>query len=151
MAEKSFSVASFCALASFQSVVAIQDDPHFINTLHPNISVCIFSVLFSLHFQSCQQGKFVWQSRASLVGDLFLYSHDLNVWFRGDIVRRNWMLVTLRGKRVNKEEKITGEENVTFSSFNISWLFALAQRIKINCRCLHRWLLRWVWTQKNES
>ena len=30
------------------------------------------------------------------------------------------MLVTLRGKRVNKEEKITGEENVTFSSFNIS-------------------------------
>ena len=30
------------------------------------------------------------------------------------------MLVTLRGKRVNKEEKITVEENVTFSSFNIS-------------------------------
>ena len=24
------------------------------------------------------------------------------------------MLVTLRGKRVNKEEKITGDENVTF-------------------------------------
>ena len=30
------------------------------------------------------------------------------------------MLVILRGKRVNKEEKITVEENVTFSSFNIS-------------------------------
>ena len=45
-AEKSFSVASFCALANFQSVVAIQDDPHFINTLHPNTSVCEFSILF---------------------------------------------------------------------------------------------------------
>ena len=28
-------------------------------------------------------------SRASSVGDHFLYSHDLNVWFRCDIVRRN--------------------------------------------------------------
>ena len=27
--------------------------------------------------------------RASLVGDHFLYSHDLNVWFRCDVVRRN--------------------------------------------------------------
>ena len=31
----------------------------------------------------------MWQSRASLVGDHFLYSHDLNVCFRGDIVRRS--------------------------------------------------------------
>ena len=29
------------------------------------------------------------QSRASLVGDHLLYSHDLNVLFMGDIVRRN--------------------------------------------------------------
>ena len=32
--------------------------------------------------------------------DHFLYSHDLNVRFRGDIVRRNSILITPRGKRV---------------------------------------------------
>ena len=42
----------------------------------------------------------VFQSRASLVGNHFLYSHDLNVWFRWDIVRRNWILITLKGQRV---------------------------------------------------
>ena len=51
-------------------------------------SVCIFSILFSIHFLRCWQGEFVEQSRAFLVGDLFLYSHDVNVWYRGDIVRR---------------------------------------------------------------
>ena len=35
------------------------------------------------------QGEFVKQSKASSIGDHFLYSHDLNVWFRGDTVRRN--------------------------------------------------------------
>ena len=54
-----------------------------------------------MHSLSCRQGEFVLQSRASLVGDHFLYSHDLNVWFRGDIAWRNWMLVTLRSQRVN--------------------------------------------------
>ena len=52
-------------------------------------SVCIFSILLFMHFLRCWQGEFVWQSRASLVGDHFLYSHDLNVCFRGDIVRRS--------------------------------------------------------------
>ena len=41
--------------------------------------------------------EFIYHSRASLVADHFLYSRDLNV--RGDIVRRNWMLVTLWGPR----------------------------------------------------
>ena len=36
----------------------------------------------------------------SLVGDHFLYSHDLNVWFRDDIVRRNLMVATLRDQQV---------------------------------------------------
>ena len=49
-------------------------------------SVCIFSLLFYLHFLLNLRGKFVYQSRASWVGDHFLYSHDLNVWSRGDIV-----------------------------------------------------------------
>ena len=37
------------------------------------------------------------QLTASLAADNFLYSHDLTARFRGDIVRRNKMLVTLRG------------------------------------------------------
>ena len=32
--------------------------------------------------------------QASLVGDHFLYSRGLNAWFRGDIEKRNEMLVT---------------------------------------------------------
>ena len=47
-------------------------------------SVCIFSILFSILFLRCWQGEFVQQS---LVGDHFLYSCDLDVWFRGAIVR----------------------------------------------------------------
>ena len=42
-------------------------------------------------------GEFVEQSRVSSVVGHFLYSIDLNVSFRGDIVRRNRMLVTYRG------------------------------------------------------
>ena len=47
-------------------------------------SVYTFSILFSIHFLWYLQREFVQQSRASLVGDHFLYSHDLNVCFRGD-------------------------------------------------------------------
>ena len=35
------------------------------------------------------------------MNDHFLYSHDLHVWFRGDIVRRNYMLVTFGGWAVS--------------------------------------------------
>ena len=41
-------------------------------------------------------------SRASLAGDFFHYSHDHDVGFRGDMVRRNKMLVTLSGQRVKR-------------------------------------------------
>ena len=58
-------------------------------TLCTITSVCIFSILFFIHFSTCWQGEFVKQSRASLVGHDFLYSIDFIVWFRGDIVRRN--------------------------------------------------------------
>ena len=52
-------------------------------------SVCIFSILLHRHFLGFWQGEFVQQSRASLVGDHLLYSHDLSVWFRRDVLRRN--------------------------------------------------------------
>ena len=58
-------------------------------TLYALKSVCIFSILFSKHFLRYQHGEFVLQSRSSLVGDQLLYSPDLQVQFRGDMVRRN--------------------------------------------------------------
>ena len=53
------------------------------------------------HFLSCRKGEFVSQLRYSLVGDHLFYSRDLNAWSRGDIGRRNWMLVYPRGQRIN--------------------------------------------------
>ena len=58
-------------------------------TLYTPTLVCIFSTLFFIHFPRCWQGEFVIQSKGSLPGDHFLYSHYLNVWFRSDIVGRN--------------------------------------------------------------
>ena len=58
-------------------------------SLYSLTSVWIFSILLPRHFLGFWQGEFVQQSKASLVGDHLLYSHDLNVWFRGDVVRRN--------------------------------------------------------------
>ena len=53
-------------------------------TLYTLSSLCIFSLLFSIHFQRCPQGEFVQQSQASLVGDHFLHSYDFNVRFKGE-------------------------------------------------------------------
>ena len=46
-------------------------------TPNPQYPVCIFSILFSIHFPRCRQGEFVKQSRASSKSDHFLYSSDL--------------------------------------------------------------------------
>ena len=70
-------------------------------TLYTLTSVCISSLLFSIHSLSCWQGEFVEQSKAFLVGDHFPYSRHLNLWFRGNIVRRNYKLITQRVQRVN--------------------------------------------------
>ena len=40
--------------------------------------------------------EFVEQSRDTLVGDHFLYSCNLNVWSRGEMIRRNQTPVTLK-------------------------------------------------------
>ena len=42
-------------------------------------SVCIFSILFSIHFLRCCQRELFRRSRASLIGDRFLYSFDHNI------------------------------------------------------------------------
>ena len=45
---------------------------------------------------SVYQGEFVYQSKASFIRDHFLYSHDLNMWFRlillGEIRCYSWGL-----------------------------------------------------------
>ena len=58
-------------------------------TLYTLTSVCIFSILFSIHFLMYWQGEFVKQLRGSSVDYHFLYSHDLNACFRDDNERRN--------------------------------------------------------------
>ena len=55
------------------------------NLLHINISMYI--LLIDLHI--CPKVLKRRICLISLVGDYFLYSCNLNVWFRGDIVRKN--------------------------------------------------------------
>ena len=45
-------------------------------TVYALTSVCIFSILFSIHFLRCCQRELFRRSRASLIGDRFLYSCD---------------------------------------------------------------------------
>ena len=47
-------------------------------------SVCIFSIVFSIHFPAADKENL----RASLVGNHFIYTRDLNVLFRSDILRK---------------------------------------------------------------
>ena len=71
-------------------------------TLYSLSSVCKFSLLISTDFLWYLRGEVVQQSRASWVHDHYLYSHGLNVWFRGDIVGRNKMPITLWEKNLNR-------------------------------------------------
>ena len=65
-----------------------------VSIIYTLTSVCIFSILFSIHFLICWPGEFVWKSRLVLVYDHLFCSHDLNIWLRSDTARRNRMLVT---------------------------------------------------------
>ena len=66
-------------------------------TLHTLVSVRISCVLLFIHLLLQWQKEVVYQSRAYLVIDHLLYSHNLSVWFRADNVGRNQMLITLKG------------------------------------------------------
>lgn len=61
----------------------------FVLAFYTPTSVCVFSLLWSLHFLWYWQGEFVEKSRASSIGDHFQYSYDLNGWFRSNTVPRN--------------------------------------------------------------
>ena len=110
-------------------------------TLYTLISVYIFSILISIHFLRCWHREFVQQSRASLVGDHFLNSHDPNVWFRGDNERRNLMLITLRGQRVKNTRFLTLFYLPTV--MNVSLVPAI--------HCIFRYQSRPTWCQQPSS
>ena len=74
-------------------------------------SVCIFSMLFSTHFLWHWQGEFVEQSRASLNGDNFHYSRELN---EGEI--RRWSL--LKFKRM-----ITWVSRQIHKGYTLAWIW----------------------------
>ena len=63
-------------------------------TLYTQTLVCTFSFsfLFSIHF--------LWPWQGDFIGDHFFYSRNLYVWFRGNILQINLMLVTLRGLKL---------------------------------------------------
>ena len=69
-----------------------------------------------------QQGELVNQSRASQVGGYLCHSHDLNMRFRGDIVRRNYILVTLKALRVKYSiKKFLSCSYTAFSFSGSNW------------------------------
>ena len=71
------------------------------NFFSPIISVHVHILCTVLYtFPEVWTRRIFEKSTFSLVGDHFLYSHDLNVWFKGETVRRNKMLVTLWRKRI---------------------------------------------------
>ena len=73
----------FASLGRYDAVI---NKVYFVsNPLLPNISMHILhTVLWT--FPNVLIRRICSQSRASLVDDHFLYSHDLNLWLQGDIV-----------------------------------------------------------------
>ena len=68
----------------------------FFNPSHPNLSMHIlYTVLYSFP-QALTRRICLTIKKASLVGNHFLYSRDVTVWFKADIVWRNKTLVALR-------------------------------------------------------
>ena len=63
---------------------------HDFNSLNLYIQTIVFisSTMFALNFTWSGQGALFWQLWASKTSDHFLYSHDLYIWLKGDIVRR---------------------------------------------------------------
>ena len=78
----------FASLGRYDAVVVINEVYFVSNPLLPNISMHILHTVLYLFPSVHWLGEFVSQSRASLVDDHFLHSHDLNLWLQGDIVGR---------------------------------------------------------------
>ena len=90
-------------------------------TLYTQTLVSTFSKPFSIHFLRCWQGEFVLQSWVSSVGDYFLYSPYLNVWFRGDVVRRCLSLLGVKGLMEYSATVYKHIEKAPLCSFPQEW------------------------------
>ena len=66
----------------------------------------IFSILFSFISEGVDKENVLKKSIASLVSDHFLHSCYVNVSLRGDTVRRNYILITLRDQRVKGKKAV---------------------------------------------
>ena len=75
-------------------------------TLYTLTSGWLFPILLSKHFLCWWQGEFVLRSRASSAGSHFLSSHDFNIWFRDNNVRRNGMVVILKCQHGFNENRL---------------------------------------------
>ena len=101
-------------------------------TLYTLTSACIFSILLFIHFLRCWQGEFVHQSKASkkasLVGDHFLYSHDLNVWSR----------VILYGEiDVSHSDLWFQIYSSLFNLYKYNYIISISSYKKVWCRALN--------------
>ena len=57
-------------------------------TLYTLKSICIISILFTIHLIGWWKGEFVYQSTPSLAGDHLLKSRDFHFWIRADIASK---------------------------------------------------------------
>ena len=71
-----------------------------VNPLQPNISMHILHTVLYTSPKMLTR-RICLRIKSFLFGDHSLYTCNLNVWFRGDIVRRNRILVTLRGSKIH--------------------------------------------------
>ena len=60
-----------------------------VDNLYTLTSVRLFSVVFAIHTWGAFKENMSYNQEVFLVGDHFLYSCGLIVWFRGEIVERN--------------------------------------------------------------
>lgn len=107
--------------------------------LHILTSASIFSKLFFIHFLWLWQGEFVEQPRASLAGDPFLYSYDLNFWCRDYVVWKIWCWSLIGGQRVdmiNVDMTIRGDTK--------DW--GLTFKVAVDCKqsLFFRWSTAWM-------
>ena len=83
------------------------------------------TILFT--FPMVPTKRICWQSRACQGGDHFSYSYELNVWLRGDSVRRNtgMLLIGVDGLSIHyvSHVKCYVETNPSFNARCHRWLF----------------------------
>lgn len=83
---------------------------------------------YTIHFARCRKGESVWQSRTIYIGDHFLHSQDLQIWFKGNTMGRN------------KRSKISGIKGfMQYGRFYIEFFRLLVIFFISNCSLWSLW------------